>query len=242
MEKIKRGFKQELPAFRVYIEDIEYICAELRDHGWTDVKILTDDYRFDDPSELTKIDRTWGVTIDGAKGTGRSPAEHIYVDLNPRWPEIRTDDTSTEAWGVCEKIRRYLAGRRKPFGWAGSSEWVFAATVAFAVVTMALTATGLTLWAVLPLMGISLASLAALNARSTIILKRRSDAPTFWEKYREEWANQAITGAISLAIGGVGGYLIGKLEDKPDPAPAATAPATAPTTAPATAPATQPGP
>lgn len=111
MKKITKSILKNLPYTKLYLEDLEWIFDLLKEEGFKQIQIKTNEYELT-PEELTKIkeNELSSITIRAFNPF------LIIIELGSSLghdAKIYTSEDTTKAIGIVEKIRKLFKKRRR---------------------------------------------------------------------------------------------------------------------------------
>lgn len=212
MKELRPSIHKNLPPLKLYLEDIEFLVKRLESISGT-ITIKTQTHEFENITEFSEITKDPLRTLEV-----RSRNPFLSVVLGKSSAYLYLSEDLPEARGVLEQIDSYLRKRRKTFTSVLVSPVGWLVWIALVVITPVLIA-GLCppRFQVLGLLGwISLASLFYLfgfflyRQRYTIVIpKRRSEAPSFWERNWEKIIIAILVGLLGFFLGWLSRFLPG---------------------------------
>lgn len=194
MKKIKKSYGEGLDPVILYYDDLERII-EIFKEGSKEINISTDEYEFEDITEIQKIDKEKldSLTID---------IQNPYVSLNFKpdsiWLYI-SEDTSASR-GIFEKLKYLLTKRRRILcfpaksyffsgvlsgGIIGWSFWFLLNAIVFEENIVR----NVQLGGIILILGIILSYWILYfipRNYSTIYTKKRNELPSFWARKKDD--------------------------------------------------------
>ena len=209
MKRLISTIVRKLPPIKLYLEDLEYLDSQLRSIP-ANVTIFTDEYEFENVEELSKTVKEkvvrklniQAITTDGFTIGLVVAEDSAHLSL------VGANDA--KARGVFEQLLTYLRERRNSvIMLIVRSAWPIVLLLTSVTIYSGVQHQGhvsptlLISWIIICLVCLIVAT--AINDRSytTIYLKHRADAPSFWERNWEK----ILIAVVNLIIGIVLGWL-----------------------------------
>jgi hypothetical protein len=160
-----------------------------------------------------------GATVKSLDIRGENPALHFLLNQKGTiegsatpaiFNELRTEEITDEADFLFLKVKEFLEERQRPRFRLSFLIILIASVVGLFVSVLKPHASHerpfVFLFCVVVLVG-SIVGTTWIDNRIT--LEKRVNSPSFWLRNREDFAKHAITSIMSLALGGIAGWLIG---------------------------------
>jgi len=202
MRKVKKPIRKELPPVKLYLDDLESICAILK-QGAKSIDITTEDYEVKDIKQLKNLEIK---KIHLLEIECREP--YIHVEFYPSWATIYFAEDSTYNRGLLSQIEDVLNKRKVFIGRFLTSSWApalsgmlvgasfFAMVIMFARQLMSYAWLCLALTLLFTLFTIFVFRIG-LKCYSTIVLLERKERVSFWERN----SDQILVAIIAALIG-----------------------------------------
>ena len=216
MEPIRTTKTARLRRLEMYREDLDEFVGLFRD-SCTAVTISDSRNRYE---SLDEMQLHSGATVKALDIRGEVPAVHFLLNQKGTiegsstpaiFNELRTEEITNEADVLFLKIKEFLEERQRPqvrvpfLVVAVLFFMGFFATLLHQPLSQKAFTFGLLIC--LPLMVVSFVGAIAIDNRIT--LEKRANSPSFWARNREDFAKHAVTSIMTLALGGIIGWLIG---------------------------------
>jgi len=202
---------------RLWRDDLEEIVQLLRE-GAPDGHIETDEYVLDHVAELAQLKAAQIGSfsfIDEAAGVELALTDYACT--------LTIADPSLTQRGAATEVARILARNQLPTNTLLRALPYLAAAIGFALAMIVPWGRNGLILSILGAIIVGGVSLSVVTAEKWVARRRhflpqsilstrtRAEAPTFWERRSEEIVIQAVVSLVSLAVGGVLGYLIDTL-------------------------------
>jgi hypothetical protein len=204
MKELRPSIRKNLPPLKLYLEDIEFLVKRLESIS-SRITIKTDTHEFENISEFSNTQKE---ALRKLQILSRDP--YLIVELNQLSASLYLSEDRPDARGVFEQIKSHLQKRRKFFTAIFFSPIFFIPSIAFCLLVAPLISrfvpSSFQLFALLAWLFLYVCAgclfLFLHNRRYNIIIpKRRSDAPSFWERNWEKIVIGVLTGLLGLLIG-----------------------------------------
>lgn len=220
MEPIRHTKTARLGNFIMYREDLDQLVA-LFQRACTRVTISDSANRYE---SLDEMKQHVGARIKDFDIRGENPAVHFVLNRSETLPgstatyvfnDLRTEEITDEADNLFFNIKEFLITRQRP-----RFPKHFAVLTAIALVGLVYVVARLPRGAELsgvPLLEVILFCVllvgsftVPLSAGNFLTLDSRLKSPSFWAKYREQFAVSAFTQILNLLIAFALGYLLAR--------------------------------
>jgi hypothetical protein len=204
MKELSPHIRKRLPPLKLYLEDIEFLVNRLKSIS-NEITIKTATHEFENVSEFSDTQKEPFRTLQIAS---RRP--YLIVELNKSSASIYLSEDLPDGRGVFEQIDSYLRKRRRTFTSILTSPVLIVSyliLVSFApffltkVVPPPFQLFGLLVWVSFFLFLYLVAFFLHTQTYTIVIPKRRSDAPSFWERNWEKIALALIAGFVGFFLG-----------------------------------------
>jgi hypothetical protein len=202
MKKVRKPIRKELPPVKLYLDDLESICAILKQKAKS-IDITTEDYEVKDIKQLKNLEtkKLHYLSIECSD-------PYITIEFDEMWARIYFAEDSTYNRGLLSQIedvlnkRKVFLGRFLAGSWAPAlcgmltSGSFFATIIMFARQLMSYAWLCLALTLLFTLFTIFVFRLG-LKSYSTIILLERKEKVSFWKRN----SDQILVAIIAAIIG-----------------------------------------
>lgn len=216
MKRVERVFFERLPPVKLYLEDVEEVCAIVQENA-ARLELETGDVALNGPLDLQRLPKNELTELE-VRGIRESGGTSLSVDFERSHITLFSSKDDSVSLGTAAKVKRVLRPRQRNlvrvllspiFG--GIPVGLFLSATVISIVGLV---EGSALLSIASLVlfaqgGLFVAPIFLYSRKANlIIVKFRRDAPSFWQRRKDDLVVGLLAALVGAIIGSLLTYLL----------------------------------